>query len=287
MVPARPGRSEGTRLVSYAVPLLKLGSMSFYCHEEGSGFPVLFIHGLGSDHTGWNQYLRPLSSTFRCVAFDNRDVGRSDRASEAYDIRDMANDARALLDELGITKAHVVGFSMGASIAQELVLAHPECVQSLVLVSGYTSSDPRGEALFNGWKLLRKALSPEDYAQITLPWVYTHQEYRTPGFVDNVIEATAQDPLRQDDAAFARQVDATLSFSSEDRLHSIAVPTLAIAGQDDLLAPMRFARTLEEGIPNCRLEIIPDAGHGLLWTRAKEVRRLLLEFLTERSPAGD
>lgn len=266
------------------MPLVTIGSMSFYYHEEGSGFPVVLIHGLGSDHRGWSQQIGALSNSFRCIAFDNRDVGRSDRANEAYEIRDMAEDTCGLLGELGIARAHIVGFSMGAAVAQELVLAYPERAQSLVLISAYTSSDPRGEALFNGWKLLRRVLSREEYFRTILPWIYTHQEYRIAGFIDKVIQASARDPLGQEDEALSRQIDAILSFTSEDRLHRILAPTLLVAGQEDLLAPLRFARTLAEGIPNSKLEIVPDSGHGVLWTRPKEVSRLLLAFLDDHDP---
>jgi pimeloyl-ACP methyl ester carboxylesterase len=191
----------------------------------------------------------------------------------------MAADTQALLDALEIARPHVVGFSLGAAIAQEIVLARPDRVRSLVLISAYTGSDPRGEALFNGWKLLRRTLSPEDYARTTLPWVYTHDEYRIPGLIDRVVKASTHGDASDEAQCFARQVDATLSFSSEERLREIAAPTLIIAAEDDLLAPLRFARTLEAHILNSRLEIIPNAGHGVLWTRAREIAGLLRTFI--------
>jgi pimeloyl-ACP methyl ester carboxylesterase len=252
-----------------------------YYREAGSGFPVVLIHGLGSDHTGWNRYVDVLSSKYRCITFDNRDAGKSARVPSSYSIRDMAADTMSLLDEIGVPSAHIVGFSLGAAVAQELVLARPDYARSLVLISAYTSSDPRGEALFNSWKLLKTALSPEDYARTTLPWVYTHHEYRLPGLIDRVVRAATQDASSDEAEAFARQVDATLSFFSEDRLATIAAPTLIIAAADDLLAPLRFARTLHELVPNARLEIIPDCGHGVLWTRTSEVLDLLQAFFAE------
>jgi len=266
------------------MPLVTLNSMSMYYREEGDGFPVVLMNGLGSDHRGWSQQIEALRTRFRCIAFDNRDVGRSDRAQAPYNIADMAGDARELLDKLGVAEAHFVGFSMGAAIAQEFVLAHPERVRSLVLMNAYTSSDPRGAALFSGWKLLRRNLTLEEYYRATFPWVYTHQEYRIPGLIDRTVQALTQDPLAQEADAFCRQVDATLTFFSEDRLDRIAAPTLLIFGEDDLLTPLRFAKVLAERIPHAELHVIPGTGHGLLWTRAAEVNSMLVSFLEKHTP---
>src|SRR5204863_4842963 len=86
--------------------------------SEGQGPPVVWLQGLNADHTAWSAQIAAFRSDYRCIAIDNRDVGRSGRATGGYTLMDMAHDARAVLDALGVEDAHVVGLSMGGSIAQ-------------------------------------------------------------------------------------------------------------------------------------------------------------------------
>ncbi len=132
------------------MPATNVGDIELHYRDDGAGQPVLFIQGLGVDHRGWAPVCAPLSKRFRCISFDNRDVGRSSQVEAQYDVVDMAGDALGLLDALGIERADVVGVSMGGVIAQEIAIRHPERVRRLALVSTYTSGDPRGAGDLRG-----------------------------------------------------------------------------------------------------------------------------------------
>lgn len=254
----------------------------FYCLDgEDDAPPVLFISGLGSDSRSWALIVKHLQSDYRCISFDNRDSGRSDRASTFYTISDMASDARGLLQALGIKQADIVGFSMGGAIAQELAISHPEVVRRLVLIATYCSGDPRGTAIFEGFKLLRQRLSAEEYYRVLFPWTYTHQEYAIPGLIEVAIQQAVNNPYPQEQDAYERQVAATTTFFSEERLGSITQPTLLIFGDEDLFTPLRFARDLQRGIRGSRLVTLAGAGHGLRSTRSREVAFLIRAFLED------
>jgi len=252
----------------------------FY-RESGEGDPILWIMGLGNDHRGWALQVPAFSDRFRCITYDNRDSGQSQRADEPYTVADMAEDAVALLDALDVEQAHVVGFSMGGGQAQELAIRHPERVRKLVLCSTYTSRDPRGAAIFLSRVLLRERLTAEEYQRVTLPWAYTYQDYQRPGFIDGTIDAILNDPYPQDAATYRRQVEATLSVDTEDRLDQVRAPTLLVFGEDDITTPLRFARVLESGIPNARLVLVPCAGHGLPWSHPDALNAAVRAFLEE------
>src|SRR5262245_17489322 len=91
---------------------------SIFVREPGEGTPVVLIQGIEVDNRGWAAQVPALRERFRCISFDNRDIGQSEFVPGGYAIADMARDAVAVLDELGIERAHVVGFSMGGAIAQ-------------------------------------------------------------------------------------------------------------------------------------------------------------------------
>ena len=254
----------------------------FY-RQSGDGEPILWIMGLGNDHRGWAYQAPAFRDRFRCITYDNRDCGQSQLADGPYTVADMAEDALGLLDALEIERAHVVGFSMGGAQAQELAIRHPERVRKLVLCNTYTSRDERAAQIFRGRVLLRERLSAEEYARLLLPWVYTYQDYQRPGFIEGTVQAILNDPYPQPIEAFRRQVEATISVHTEDRLAAIRVPTLLLFGEDDITTPVRFARALRSGIPHARLELVEGAGHGLPWSHPDEFNRIVREFLESGS----
>lgn len=264
------------------MPSVTANNIELYYRDDGEGQPVLFIQGLGVDHRGWGAVARPLAKRFRCVSYDNRDVGRSSMVDTPYDVLDMTADALGLLDALGIAQADIVGTSMGGVIAQEIAIRHAERVRKLVLVTTYTSGDPRGTAIFESQALLRRTLSREDYCRVTFWSVYSHQDYRREdGFVEQMIARTAANDLWQPQDAYERHVRAVASANTEGRLHQIAAPTLILAGAEDILTPMRFSTLLARDIPNNRLEIIEGTGHGMIWSHPDLVVEAISNFLGE------
>jgi pimeloyl-ACP methyl ester carboxylesterase len=263
------------------MPTATINGIDIFYRENGDGPPVLFIQGLGVDHRGWAGVATRLAASFHCVSYDNRDVGRSSLVEAPYDVLDMLADAVGLLDALAIGRADVVGASMGGVIAQELAIRHPDRLRRLALVSTYTSGDPRGTAIFEGQAMLRRALPREEYCRATFWSVYSHQDYRRAGFVDDMIRRTVANDLWQPQDAYERHVRAVLSASTEDRLHDIKAPTLILAGAEDILTPMRFSSLLAAGIPDNRLVVVDGAGHGLIWSHPEIVSDHIESFFKE------
>lgn len=262
------------------MPQVRAGTgFELFYRESGEGEAILWIMGLGNDHRGWAYQAPAFRDAFRCITFDNRDCGQSQQAEAQYSISDMAADAIGLLDALEVARAHVVGFSMGGAQAQEVAIRYPERVRKLVLCNTYSSRDARAAAMFRGRVLLRERLSAEEFHRLTLPWAYTHHDYERPGYIDGVIDALLKDPYPQSNEAYARQIEATIDFVSEDRLSEIAAPTLLLFGEDDITTPMRFCRSLEAGIADTRTHVVPGAGHGLPWSHPDEFNKAVREFL--------
>jgi 3-oxoadipate enol-lactonase len=267
------------------MPHAQVGPLSLFYRDSAPGSDrnaVLFLSGMANDHTAWGTQARALGDTYRTVTYDQRDIGQSSLATAPYAIADLADDAAGLLDALSIDAANCVGWSMGGAVVQELALRHPARVRSLALVATYTSSDPRGDARMRSWAALRPRVTPEEFAGVTWPWVYTVSDYRRPGFIEQTLARVLANPYRQSDEAYARQVEAVLSHRAEGRLGAIGVPTLLLFGDEDILTPpARFAEALRANIPHATMLTIAGAGHGLIWTHAEAVTAVLGGWLGE------
>ncbi|MBF8267050.1 MAG: putative esterase/lipase [Dehalococcoidia bacterium] len=265
------------------MPYARANGLSLYYEMEGEPDAphLLLISGLGGDHRGWHPLSSRLRDSFRVVSFDNRDSGLSQRAEGPYTIRDMAEDVAGLLGELAIARTHVVGLSMGGAIAQELAISFPHLVDRLVLLATFDAGDPRATELFRGFAALTRALPREEFLRVTLPWIYTYQDYQIPGLVDQAVKERVEDSLYQEPDAYDRQMEATIAFHSRERLHAISCPTLLVFGEDDIMTPLRFARELVRGIRGSRLVILEGAGHSFRRTRGGEVAALIDAFLKD------
>ena len=118
------------------MPKVKVNDIQIYYEVKGKGFPLVMINGLSDNLTCWDpRLIEALSKKFKLVMFDNRDVGRTDTSEREHPMKTFADDTAGLMKALAISKAHILGISMGGMIAQELVLNHPEKVAKLVLCS--------------------------------------------------------------------------------------------------------------------------------------------------------
>lgn len=225
--------------------------------DVGEGDPVLFLHGLGLEAPTWTPQLEAFRDRHRCLALDHRGHGKSDRTYGRYTIRGMADDAVAVLDALGVARVHLVGLSMGGMIAQELTLAYPDRVRTLAILDSFAQpgeaeaqlDEVSTVALKHGLGAILSSFEAIMLAPSTLS--------DRPGLVEEFRESfTSTDPL-----CFARAAGAIGEFSTIERLDRISIPTVVLWGEHDNLTPRERADELAEGIPDARLELVPDAGH--------------------------
>jgi pimeloyl-ACP methyl ester carboxylesterase len=237
------------------------GAVELWVEQHGEGPDVLLIAGLSDPVEAWGFQLDGLRDRYRMTAFDNRGAGRSPMPPDGYTVVDMADDAAALLRSLGIEHAHVMGFSGGSATAQELALRHPELVDSLVLMSTWARSDAFMDAKFRSWGWLAES-APDERSMLDafFLWVYTARAHED-GTVAAIIEEALAFPHGQSNEGFRRQLDAWRPHDTYDRLPAINVPTLVIAGDEDIITPPRLGRVVAERIPGADLVVLPGEAH--------------------------
>ena len=204
------------------MPTLRINDLDFYYDIAGSGEPMVFISGVSSDHVGWKATQLPdfTSAGFRCLLFDNRDVGQTGESLiESYSTRQFADDTAKLIRKLEFGPAHIVGASMGGMIAQELALNYPDCVRTLTLVCTTARPDRYMRNVIEAWKTASSKYTREQFLQARMPWIFTHRFYDKTDLMESYKRRVLANPYPQTVPGFHRQCDAILTH---DTLDSVA-----------------------------------------------------------------
>jgi len=265
------------------MPKVKVNDIQMFYEVHGEGFPLIMIMGLTGNTNWWDpRWIETLSEKFKIIAFDNRGAGRTDISDREYSIKLFADDTAGLMDALGISRANVLGLSMGGMIAQELVLNYPEKVKKLVLCAthcGGAKSVQASEEVLGILTADKRGMSAEEVARMTIPLLFTEDFIKnTPGVEELVIEQITKNPISNE--AFMRQMSAIMNFDAYDRLSQIKTPTLILHGRQDILVPPENGSILEKAIPGSRLVSFENSAHGLM-EETEEVLDTILEFLAE------
>ena len=246
---------------------------------------ILLLTGLASKRLGWARQLDVFGREYRVIAMDHRDTGDSDPVSDAYTVADLADDAASLLRALGISRAHIIGISLGGFTALQFAARHADMLDRLVLVSTaaggsvYVPAAPEIIAL----------LSPASDMEIGERAMHSYSRIMAPGFVAahpeelERIAATAR-YRPQTAASYMRQLQAVLSHDVVDALPRITAPTLVIHGDIDPLVPPQNGRYLAQHIPGARLIMYQNTGHIPIIERMDDFNRDVLTFLAGEIP---
>jgi pimeloyl-ACP methyl ester carboxylesterase len=262
------------------MPSLSVNDTAIYYEQEGTGVPLVLIVGYNCDSSQWSLVRPTLAQDFTLLLIDNRGSGRSGSPDVPYSVSLMAADIAELMAALNLTKAHVLGHSMGGAIAQEFAYRYPHLVDRLIL-SNSLIKFPANTAMAFKWLLdLREGgLSPHLLVEGGLPWVYSSQFLANPDNVREAVESTLANPYPQSLAGQKRQFEALIAFDSEFWFEKIKARTLVIAGAEDICAGVTNSERLSKGIPHAELVRLPGIGHVPLVESPAEFASLVRNFL--------
>jgi pimeloyl-ACP methyl ester carboxylesterase len=246
---------------------LKTGIEMSYS-EIGSGEPVICIMGVTAPGAVWEAHAAAWSQEFRCILGDNRGVGDTDKPAGPYTTEMMADDYAALMDELGIKQARVVGCSLGSVIAQQLCLRHPEKVKSAILMCTWARQDRFGLTTWEHMMKCKEHLSASDFMHyvhmliFTKPWFDNDDCWK--GIQDGNA-AAADNANPQPVHAMHAQSAAAMSHNTLDVLKNITCPVLVIGGKNDAFTPRWMGEETAANIPGAELHLYDNAGHAFHW----------------------
>jgi pimeloyl-ACP methyl ester carboxylesterase len=248
-------------------------------HPDARVTPLVLIHGVGDRMSGWDDVVTALRSDRPVIRYDLRGHGDSPRTPGPYELGDFVADHVALLEQLGVERAHVAGFSLGGMIAQAVAITHPETVDHLVIMGAVAGRTPDESARVLERLAVLEREGPGGMAGVSAERWYTRQFIeRHPDVVQRHLEELAANDPETYVAAY--RVLASNDLGGE--LHRIEAPTLVMTGDGDVGSPPRMAELMGERIPDCRVRILRGVKHAALTEAAEAIALEIDAFLGDR-----
>lgn len=260
------------------MPKVRIADGEMFYERTGRGHPLIFVSGLSGTARSWQPQIAAFSEHYQVITYDQRGTGASDTRQTHFSVDGMAEELVALMDALGIERAHLVGQSTGGAISQTVAIEHPERVAGLVLFSTWTHCDPWFRRLFEARRRMYLECGPELHQMF-------HPLFLFPPDYVNVHDAELEEERRRSTASAPPvevsigRIDAITAFDRRDDLGRIGSPTLVMVAENDYITPSYFARALHAAIRGSRLHVFDGGGHSLSKTRTSEFNRIVLDFL--------
>jgi 3-oxoadipate enol-lactonase len=239
---------------------------------------LVLSNGVLMSTASWAFQTPVLSQHYRLLLYDCRGMWQSDHPPGPYSMELHADDLAALLDALGIDRAHIGGTSYGAEVSMAFALKYPEQTQSLLVTAAVSQLDPLLKGQADIWIAAARARDPELLYQVVYPLTFSE------GWIAANKPALDLARERYEALDFHALLELFLCFSRLDLtadLHKITAPTLVVTGELDALKPRKYADLIAREIAGAEFAVIPDAGHAAMWERADVFNTLILGFLAK------
>ncbi len=265
------------------MPVEKINGVNMYYQVEGEGDPVLFIMGTGLTHALWGRQIEAFKQKYQCISFDNRGTGQTDRTAEGHTVGNYAEDAAALLAHLGIPSAHVIGWSLGSCIGQELAIRHPEKVRSLILVATWCRPYPFLRRRFEVQIEIAKSGNQKLLGAYSVLHLFRadhldEKDDAVSEFQRRSLEGPGRSPMETLIAHYRMDIE----HDTAERLSEIKVPTLVLGGKDDALIRAPYQEEVHRRISGSELNLIPNADHMALALIPDVLNGIALDFLDRK-----
>lgn len=261
------------------MPHADLGDFRLYYEERGEGVPLIFLHGFSLDRRMWQPQVPLFESRFRLILSDARGHGLSDSPPTGYGRADRVDDLLRFADILKIERFHLVGLSMGGSTSIGFALTYQDRLCSLTLAStgaaGY-GSGRKFARLDEVGRTEGPDVAKEQWMRWSLAWYKDGRRAEIRPLIEDMMQgysgAVWKDPMR---GRYPKEQDV-------ERVHTIRVPTLIIAGElDRIFLPL--ARQLHERVGSSVLKIYEETGHMVNLEQPERFNRDVMSFLTAGS----
>jgi len=237
---------------------------------------VMLSHALATNLTLWDPQMEALAQSFRVLRYDSLGHGNIDAPRGPYSLEQLAQQAAGLLDALGIQRVHFVGISMGGMIGQTLALMRPSALASLVLANSPSRIPPEAQPLWQERIKIAESVGMEPLVEPTIGRWFT-PPFRTTH--SDIVERVRKMIRGTSPLGYAACCRAIAALNLTERLHTIAMPTAIIVGEEDPGTPLSVSRTIHEQIAGSELVIVPSAAHLSNMEQPEAFNQAMTSFL--------
>jgi aminoacrylate hydrolase len=257
---------------------IHIGELSLNVEERGQGPPFIFIPGLLGLLNAWEFQMAEFSQRYRCIAFDHRGAGDSDKPKDAYATELIARDVIGLMDTLGVETAHVAGTSTGGCVLQNLAIDHPERLRCCIFSNTWVRADEYITRVQMTRKRIALTYGPDEYVKVSSLFTNGAMQFRYD--LDKVMELERRSlatvaPVE----VLAARLDMTMTHDRTADLHKIRAPSLIVGTRDDATVPSYQSEDLHKAIAGSRLVIVEEGGHYSYRRHWPEWNRIVDGFL--------
>lgn len=243
------------------------------------GPTVVFLNGIAMSIGHWKPVMEILSGKYRFLCHDMRGQTLSEKPKGGYSLEAHADDLAALMAELSVSRAHIVGTSYGAEVAMAFAIAHPEKCETLTLIDGVSELDPLLRATVESW-MAAALCDPRVFYKTILPWNYSSDYIAANGATLAAREESVAALPREWFEGFASLCRAFLKIDLTPRLNRITCRTLVLVGGRDILKHGGFASIIAANIKGSRLKVLKGAGHAVVIEQSAAVAREIDTFIS-------
>jgi len=262
------------------MPMLETNGATVHYEVRGDGRPLLLLSALGTSSAVWEPFVPTfIEAGHQIITIDNRGTGKTGFDGSSFTIDDMADDAAAILKELGVGPCDAVGWSMGGSILQSLLIRHGELVDRAVLLATFPNYSEVQHQWLDGELAVRKASDPLVVSISGMPWLFTPKMLSDHKALIEVGRADIAGPLPTSNEAYAVQAATLREYDSTPGLPNVQNTVLVLVGAEDVLTPTSQSVEMAELIPNAKLRILPRGGHAVPLEYPAETVGAIEQFL--------
>mgnify|MGYP001220242395 CR=1 FL=1 len=248
------------------------------------GDVLVLSNGIVMSTASWGYQVPAFAKRYRVLRYDCRGQWQSEHPAGPYSMEGHADDLAALLDALGIERAHIAGISYGGEISMIFAYRYPERTKSLIVSSAVSEIEPTLRGIAEMWLAAAERRDPELFFAATYPFNFSRRWLSANGAA---LRGARERYKLLDFDAVTELCWAFLALNITPELHRISAPTLIMVGEEDNLKPRAYADIIAREIPHAAYAMIPLAGHALCWEAPVAFNSLILGFLEQQTQGGD
>lgn len=251
-------------------------SVNLNYSTKGDGEAIVFIHGSSSSMNTWKKQVEEFSKSYRCILFDLRGHGRSEKPKQGYDMEDYVKDVYQLLSDLSVEKAHFIGNSLGGIIAMLFALKYPGIVRSIVIFGTVSEVDTKGldRLRLPIIRLLCKIIGREKMMMFQAKRMFPNDEDKQ--------KQICEDEKNVSSECFFETLKSAAKVNYTRELKNVKCPVLVLRGEKEMFKEI-YTQILLENLPNCQYIYLEKVGHMMHHDDPELFNKIVLDFLKNQA----